>query len=559
MSPKHTSLLTDEVAEARRLTAARFAELKANMGSESGDKGGGGGNKDFAEALLLAVMGSTVSRTGLSNQGSLARAAVHGALRKRSEQSRGAAFFAEEHVGYSPNVAMAALGLARKADPRMVAQALGVDVARVRQAQQSLRLQDMDGVLRADYHTGVIEQAARANLWQQGPGGPDTPPEQVWRLALDENTDLGKMSARDLAQVWLSAANSQEPGAREAQEKAFDALAENHHLEIAESIERHTWKDVNFVGDPHSSRIDANSVMSAASPQADGRPMQTMEEVWNKAIPAVKDPGADPNKVRDSVESLIAAALDGKAPGASLLQVVNDAKRIPGFTEAYNKGLEKSEARAAKGGADTFPQGEALLYALDKNRGFPTNEPRDRDQDVRAVNAGGAALRSPNDPAVAADPRLVLSEGAKLPKGVGQVRLGQERLGASAVNRPEVGLAEADARRTGAAKGSTDVRSANGAGVRARHEDGQGVRVDRKERRAEITAGNRHSGEQRQNYLRGKAASTVGGDSQPPQGKRAAQAAKVRLMASHNRHRRTTASTTTRRTTTTTTRRGAAR
>jgi hypothetical protein len=493
-------LLTDEVAVARRITAARFAALRANMGSESGDKGGGG-NKEIAEALLLAAMGAALGRTGLGNKEVLGRAAVHGALRKRRAQSRGEAFFPEESVGYSPNVALAGVGLARRADARMVAQALGVEVARVRQVQRDLRIQDMDGVLRADYHTGVIEQAARAHLWQQGPGGPETPPEQVWRLALDEDTNLSKMEPRDLAQGWLSAANSHEPGAREAQERFFAALAERG-WEIAESIERHTVKDVNYVGDPHSSRIDANSIMSAASPRANGRPMQTMEEAWNKAIPALKDPRSDLDKERDAIESLVTAVQDGRAPGSAVLNAIDSAKGLPGLAKNYEKGLKAAEARAAKGDSLTFPQGEALLYGLDKHRGFPVNDPRDRAQDTRAVNTGGAALRA-QDPAaaVAADPRLLLGEGAGLHKSAAQLKLGHERLNPSA--RPEVGLAEATSRGTGPANGSENLRYANGAGVRARHGDGQGVRLGGNERRAEVREGNRNSRVSRRTYHSG--------------------------------------------------------
>jgi hypothetical protein len=534
-------LLTDEVAEARRITAARFAELRANMGSESGDKGGGG-NKEIAEALLLAAMGSKEV---------VAKAALHGALRKRRVQSRGEAFFPEEHVGYSPNVAMASLGLARQADARGVAQALSVDVRQVREVQRNLRIQDMDAVLRADYHTGVIEQAARANLWQQGRGGPDTPPEQVWRLALDDNVDLGRWDPRDLAQGWLSAANSHEPGAREAREKFYEAIGDNH-AQAGEAIDRQIGKDVNFVGDPHSSRIDANSVMSAASPQVNGRPMQTMEEAWNKAIPAFKDPRSDPNKLRDTAESLITAAHDGKVPGAALLNMIDNAKRtFPGFTENYKKGLNTAEARVAKGDPNKFPQGDAILYALDKNRGFPVPVPRDRAQDTRAVNTGGATLRA-QDPAaaVAADPRLLLGEGAGLHKSAGQLKLGHERLNPSA--RPEVGLAEATSRGTGAANGSENLRYANGARVRARHGDGQGVRLGGNERRAEVREGNRNSRVSRRTYHSGDVARGVHGDTRLPRDSVRMRKAVTRALHQSNSrlHKKAT---------TTTTRRGAAR
>jgi hypothetical protein len=547
-------LLTDEMAETRRIITARFTALRANMGSESGDKGGGG-NKEITEALLLAAMGAALGRTGLGNKEVLGRAAVHGALRKRRAQSRGEAFFPEESVGYSPNVALAGVGLARRADARMVAQALGVEVARVRQVQRDLGVKEMDGVLRADYHTGVIEQAARANLWHQGPGGPETPPEQVWRLALAEGTDLSRMEPRDLAQGWLSAANSHEPGARDAQERFFEALSDKHP-QIAESIERHTVKDVNFVGDPHSSRIDANSVMSAASPQANGRPMQTMEEAWNKAIPAMKDPRSDPHQWRDAIESLVTAVQDGRAPGASVLDAINDAKGITGFAQSYDKGLKRAEARLAKGDPHTFPQGEALLYGLDQHRGFPTNDPRDRAQDTRVINAGGAALRS-QDPAaaVATDPRLLLGEGAGLHKSAGQVKLGHERLGASGVVRPDVALAKADglSARAANSNGSADVRYPQGARARAEHRDGQGARVGRVERDKLVAAGNKHSGDQRRDYHDGASPRTVRGDSRLARGKEAPKA-QARLMAAHKKHRRVTTTTVT-----TTTRRGAAR
>ncbi|MFI6575565.1 hypothetical protein ACIBFB_07170 [Nocardiopsis sp. NPDC050513] len=539
--------LIGEEADARRRTAARFAELRKAVGSESGDgnNGSGGGNREIAEALLLAALGATVGRGGLSNAGSLSRAALHGSLHKRSSQSRGEGFFPEEHVAFSPNVSMAGLTLARQGDPRMVAQALGLDVDRVREVQRNLRIQDMDTVLRGDYDRGVIEQAARVNVWRQGPD-PNTPPEQLWRRALGEDADLSGMNARELALTWLSAANSTEPGAREAQERVFDELAEKHP-QVAEAIERHTRKDVNFVGDPHSARIDANSVMSAASPQANGRPMETMEQLWTRTIPTFKDPRENLDKLRDTAESLTAAVVDGRAPVTSLGELRQNAsanKALPGFAKDYQEGRRLAQARADKGQLNAFPQGDGILYALDKGRGLPVDEqPRGRAEFIAAGNAVKADLRA-HDASRSANPRLVMD--SRLPETLGQLGQAQQLAGASAVARPQESRT-ADARAS-ATTGNSDVRYPRGEAAREAHRDGGGVRLGRLDGK-QVAAGNRHTRDSGTRYRHGETLKAVKGESPVglPKKQRQARAALARLKVQETNSRRTARTTRTRR------------
>ncbi|MFE6384897.1 hypothetical protein [Nocardiopsis dassonvillei] len=438
--------LTGQKADERSRNRQRLADLVRASGAESG---GGGGERDITEALLLAAMHTPFGRGGLSNSGDLSRAALHHALRRRSGQSRAEGFFAEEHVGYSPNIAVAGLGLARQADPRVVSQVLGVDVQRVHDHQRDLRVQDVDRVLRADYHTGRIERAARTSMQLLDPV-PDTPPEHRWRRGLDENLDVSRMNARELALNWLSAANSNEPGAREAQERFFGELAQKHP-QLAESIERGMVRDPGFTGRTDSARIDANSVMAGASWQADGRPMETMEEYWAKAVPWFKDDRADLNRLRDTAESVFTASLDGRVPAAVGNELVRNAaenRALPGFAQDYREGRELAGTRADRGGAEVFVQGEAFLHALDKARGAPLNEgPRDRAGAIAAGNAAKAELRA-HDATRAADPRLVLGD-SRLPGDRGQLDSALTANGRAVVRPQELGRHERQGTRAG--------------------------------------------------------------------------------------------------------------
>ncbi|WP_143831864.1 hypothetical protein [Nocardiopsis sp. CNR-923] len=508
-----------EEERARQLVAARWAALQKAIGS--GEGGGGGGNKEIAEALLLTTLGATVVRGRLSSAGYLRRAAVEGALRKRSARSRGEGFFGEAETPFSPDISMAGLSLARQADPSLVARKLGLDADRVREVQRNLRIQDMDAVLRGDYHRGVIEQAARVNVWRQGPD-PNTPPEQLWRRALDEDVDISSMKDRERALIWLSAANSTEPGAREAQAKAYDELP----IQMREAIERHTVKDINFTGDPHSARIDANSIMSAASPQANGRPMETMEQLWTRSIPAFKDPREDLGKLRDTAESLSAAVLDGRAPVNALTQVKANLmynKALPDFTKDFEAARQRSQARADKGLGRPFFQGDGILDALDKARGFPvTDQPRGRAGFIAAGNAIKAQLRA-HGTARTANPRLTMD--SRLPETIGQVHRAHRLGGASGVVSPHR-----------AVTAQSDVGYPQGKVVRTKHRDGGGVRLGR----VEIARGNHETRAYAEGHRRGRPAR--GGESAVglPKKKQHARVALARLKERETDLNRTT-------------------
>ncbi|GAA1449988.1 hypothetical protein [Nocardiopsis tropica] len=518
--------ISGKKADELRRNRARLAELLASSGAGSG----GGGDADIREALFLAAIGSSVGPGGISNSGALARGSLYHSLRKRSRQSRGEQFYAEEHVGYSPEVAMGGLGLIRRADARLVADVLGTDVQRVREVQRNTALQDVDAVLRADYRTGRIEQALREGMRGQDP---DTPPEHLWRRGLDETLDTGRMNPRELALHWLSAANSNEPGAREAQERFFDELAEKHP-QLAESVERHMLRDPHHTGSAASSRIDANSVMAGASPQADGRPLETMEEYWAKAVPWFKDNRADVNKLRDDAESLSAAVLDGRVPVTVLADVRANAvanKSLPGFGEDHDRNLERAQARVAGGAADAFPPGDALLDTFDRARGYPVDSLPDRAASVAAGNAVKADLRA-HDATRALSPALVLGD-SRLPVTGAQAGSALAANG-SAVLRPD------GVRTLGAREGEGD---APGRGPGAR---GPEARVaEQRERREKRTAIARTRA-QAALYRRGEAARAAAGDS--PRGLPAQRAqqerAAGRLTAVHEGQRRRRSATT---------------
>jgi len=531
MSPNRPKgQISGKKADELRRNRARLAELLTPSGPESG----GGGDQEIREALFLAAISSSVGQGGLSNSGALARGSLYHSLRKRSRQSRGEQFYTEEHVGYSPEVAMGGLGLIRRADARVVADVLGADVQRVREVQQNLKLEDVDQVLRADYGTGRIEQAARLSMQSQGPD-PDTPPEHLWRRGLDETLDTGRMNPRELALHWLSAANANEPGARDAQERFFGELAEKHP-QLAESMERHMLRDQNYTGSAASSRIDANSVMAGASPQADGRPLETMEEYWAKAVPWFKDNRADLNKLRDDAESLSAAVLNGRVPGTVLVDVRANAvanRNLPGFGEDHDRNLEAARARASGGAANAFPQGEALLDTFDRARGYPSNSLPDRAGSVAAGNAVKADLRA-HDATRALGPNLVLGD-SRLPVTTAQLGRAQDTNG-RAVLRPDEARALGEQDREGAVRGrGSDAR------------DPVARVAEQRERREKRTAIARTRA-QAALYRRGEAARAAAGDSPRglPTDRRRQRSAAGRLTAVHEGQRRSVTTTHTR-------------
>ncbi|WAE73915.1 hypothetical protein OUQ99_01950 [Streptomonospora nanhaiensis] len=530
MSPQRPKgQISGKKADELRRNRARLTELLTPSGPESG----GGGDKDIAEALFLAAISSSVGPGGISNAGALARGSVFHFLRKRSSQSRGEQFFAEEHVGYLPEVAMGGLGLLRQADARLVADVLGVDVQRVREVQANTRPQDVDEMLRADYHSGRIEQAARVSMQDQGPD-PDTPPEHLWRRGLDETLDLDRMNPRELALHQLSAANSNEPGAREAENRFREKLAQEHP-QLADSVDRHE----------QGSRADANSVMAGASPQADGRPLESMEQYWAKAVPWFKDNRADLNKLRDDAESVSVAVLNGALPESAMGDMYANLaanKNLPGVGENLRKNLEVARARESAGAVNTFPQGDALLDTLDQARGYPTNSLPDRAETVAAGNAAKGGLRA-HDAAEPLGPHLVLGD-SRLPVTSAQLGRAQRENG-SAVLRPD------EARALGAQNGEGEARaSGRGAGSHgARHPEARVAERRESRDKRDRVARTRAQGVL---YRRGEAARAAAGDSPSLPTNRAQQKrAAGRLTAVHEGQRRRHSVTTTHTRTTT--------
>lgn len=528
--------ISGKKADELRRNRARLAALLAPAGPGSG----GAGDAEVREALLLAALGSSVGRGGLGNQGALARAALFHGLRKRGGRGGAEGFFAEEHVGYAPEVAMGGLGLLRGADARVVADVLGLDVQRVREVQEAATLRDVDRALRADHRTGRIEGAARAGMGDGSPD-PDTPPEHQWRRGAGGSADTAAMNPRELALHWLSAANSREPGAREAQERFFAELAEKHP-QLAESMERHMLRDPHYTGSAASSRIDANSVMAGASPQADGRPLETMEEYWAKAVPWFKDHRADLNKLRDDAESLTAAVLNGRVPGTVLVDVHANAvanKSLPGFAEDHERNLGRARARAAAGASGAFPQGDALLDTFDRARGYPANSLPDRAGSVAAGNAAKDDLRA-HDATRALGPALVLGD-SRLPVTGAQLARARDANG-GAVLRPEEERALGADAREGAAQGGAVREGAARGGAADPRARAEGQR-ERREKQAAVA----RTRAQAALYRRGEAARAARDSPRGlPTGREQRGRAAGRLTAVHEGQRRRDAVTTTR-------------
>lgn len=423
----------DEEARSRRRTREQPTSPREGGGSDSG-----GGPLDTADALLAAAMRTPIGRGGMTNSGWLAMASLHGHLRKRRLQSSGEAFFPEAHVAGSPALVQAALHLARGADPAAAAAALpGADTRQVREVRDRLDFATMARVLERDLVSGNLERTAHAALQERGID-PGTPTGQSWRRALD-GSDLSKLRPRDLGALYLAAADAHGPQARQAEARIFESLAERHP-QLAESLERGLARDPAFAGDPLSSRIDKNSALAGAVWQADNRPLETMEEYWVKAGPWFKDARADTNRLRDTAESVITAALDGRAPGGSVLGIIDNAKRnLPGFDDRYREGLALAQERAGTGTGSGFPQGDAVLYALDKERGFPVNEARqDRGAVVRAGNEDAARLRAATGPDTPGRrPELADS---RLPENRGQAERAVESNGRAVARTPTTRL-----------------------------------------------------------------------------------------------------------------------
>ncbi|CAL9507834.1 hypothetical protein SUDANB121_03589 [Nocardiopsis dassonvillei] len=424
--------LKDEEAESRRRTRGRPTGPRETTGSDSG-----GGRLDTADALLAAAMRAPIGRGGMTNSGWLAMASLHGHLRRRRLQSSGAAFFAETHVAGSPALVHAALHLARGADPAAAAALLpGTSAREVREARDRLDAATMAKALERDLVSGNLERTAHTALQERGID-PGTPPEQSWRRALD-GSDLDRLRPRDLVALYASAADATGPQARQAESRVLEALAERHP-QLAESVERGLVQDRAFAGDPLSSRIDKHSAVAGAVWSANERPAP-MEEWLVRAVPRFKDARTDPNWRRDAAESVITAALDGRAPAGSVAALIDNARRnLPGFDARYREGLALAEERARTGTGSGFPQGDAVLYALDRERGFPVNEARrGREAVVRTANADAARLRAGTGPDTPGRrPELADS---RLPKNRGQAERAVEANGRAVARTPATRL-----------------------------------------------------------------------------------------------------------------------
>ncbi|MFY7065177.1 hypothetical protein ACOQFV_04890 [Nocardiopsis changdeensis] len=422
----------DEEARSRRRTREQPTGPRESGGSDSG-----GGRLDTADALLAAAMRAPIARGGMTNSGWLAMASLHGHLRRRRLQSSGEAFFPETHVAGSPALVQAALHLARGADPAAAAAALpGADTRQVREARDRLDFATMAKALERDLVSGNLERTAHAALQEKGID-PGTPPEQSWRRALD-GSDLGRLRPRDLGALYLSAAEATGPQARQAEARVLEALAERHP-QLAASVERGLVQDRAFAGDPHSARLDKNTAVAGAVWSADERPVP-MEEWLVRAVPRFKDARTDPNWRRDAAESVITAALDGRAPAGSVPALIDNARRsLPGFDARYREGLALAEERTRAGTGSGFPQGDAVLYALDRGRDFPVNEARQGRGAVVAAGNGDAARLRAGAGADAPDRRPELAD-ARLPKNRGQAERAVEANGRAVARTPATRL-----------------------------------------------------------------------------------------------------------------------
>ncbi|MBX9388890.1 hypothetical protein ACFONH_05325 [Streptomonospora nanhaiensis] len=544
--PGNRDPLLGAEAEDRRRTRG-LLDARAREAGADGDTGSSGGGKDAVEALLTAQYLAEVGRGpgAASNRDKAATAATHYELRKRGLVREGQFDTPEENLRQSPDIVQANVNLARNADPAAAAQASGLSPEYLREWQRRLAYDDVAAVVYGDDDRAErLERAAAEGLRDRTTGS--TPPEQVWRLALDDRT-LNKLQPRHLVQVQLSAALSQEAESRDALERANERLEASHGL-LGDSVNRAMLSDPNWRGSGTSKDLNWTAIAARASVQLDDSASRTPEQEWNQAATGydARRDRVDLDAWRDKFESLAAAVVDGKAAYESLVNRLNHAKeKIPGFAERYRENLRREEQRTERGNGNGFPPADAALATADQLRGVPSGADR-----VAALNAQAVALReraaasgpeiTPADPHQAAD--------SVLPGNMAEAVRAHSASG-SGLRRPVQEAAEADARQGGTdwlRQRSAGLQSGEGGARLGRAEadqrargtgtgvgEGSNVRVGR----VHGTAGGVRSSDVRARHGRGDRVRAVQGDSAMPRRPTQRLAAGARVRKHQTRQR----------------------
>ncbi|WP_051065476.1 hypothetical protein [Nocardiopsis potens] len=372
--PPQRSGLTGDEADARRRTRGGLPE--EYLTGRDGDRGGGGDGA-VVEALMHSALRGGIRRGGLQNSGLLAAAALRGALYRRRWTPP-----APDRPGLAPKAVQAGVPLVRQGDAGEVARRLDLGRDEVQRVQRTAGHAEVSAVLHDDAAAWRVERQAHRTLKDAGPE-PGTPLSGLWRSAADDAALLERAAPREAALIWFSASLSHDPASSAVESAAIDRIAERHPA-LWYSIERGIAQDPGFDGDLLSGRADKATALAGAVWNADGRPLETMEEYFAKALPWFRDKRADLNLLRDTAEAVAAAEADGLLPAGSSRAVIDEARRsVPGFSEALDRARERPEARA--GGAQDDRR--AALSAFDELRGMPQQERAE----AAAPRAAGAA------------------------------------------------------------------------------------------------------------------------------------------------------------------------
>ncbi|MFW5418695.1 hypothetical protein J0910_18950 [Nocardiopsis sp. CNT-189] len=365
--------LTGDEADARRRTRGGLPE--GYLTGRDGDRGGGGDGA-VVEALMHAALRAGIRRGGLQNSGLLAAAALRGALYRRRWTPP-----APDRPGLAPETVQAGVPLVRQGDAGEVARRLDLGRDEVQRVQRTAGHAEVSAVLHDDAAAWRLERQAHLTLKDAGPE-PGTPLSGLWRSAAADAALLERASPREAALIWFSASLSHDPASSAVEGAAIDRIAERHPA-LWYSIERGIAQDPGFDGDLLSGRADKATALAGAVWNADGRPLETMEEYFAKALPWFRDKRADLNLLRDTAEAVAAAEADGLLPAGSSRAVIDEARRsVPGFSEALNRARE--DARAGGAAPDDRL---AALSAFDELRGMPQRERAE----AAAPRAAGAA------------------------------------------------------------------------------------------------------------------------------------------------------------------------
>ncbi|MDA0563672.1 hypothetical protein LG943_04900 [Streptomonospora sp. S1-112] len=546
--PGNRNPLLGKEAEDRRRTR-NLLDARARQAGADGESGSSGGGKDAVEALLAAQYRAAVGRGpgAATNRDKAATAATYYETRKRRQVREGQFDTPEENLRRSPEVIQANVHLARSADPNTAAQASGLNPEYLRQVQRGLTYSDVGEVLYGDDDRAErLERAAAEGLRDRITGS--TPPEQVWRLALDDRT-LNKMDPRHLIQAQLSAAMAQEAEAREALERVNERIDGEHPL-LADSLGRAMASDPNWRDSNTSKDLNWPAIAARSSVRLDDSSARTPEQEWNQAATGydARRDRVDLDAWRDRFESLAAGVVGGKAAWESLVNRLNHAKeKIAGFADRYRENLQREEQRAERGTGNGYPAADAALTTADQLRGVPADDlaratPADR---VTALNAQAAAYReqaaASGTEIRAADPRQAAD--SVLPGNIADAVRAHNASG-SGLRRPVREMVEADARQSGTDWLNQRAREqgrdlGQGSGVRqgraeadrraaargAAVGEGSNVRVGR----IHGTAGGVRSSDVRARHSGGDRVGAVRGDSRLPRSAVQKRAALARL------------------------------